>query len=151
MKYFPDHLISKIIKDEYNKYLSNSLEYNDIVDEKIFLSNIFPIDYIVFCSVIELALLETKFELEIITTYIQKDEYDYANDKIREWQNILYSDLINFTTNLEIKKFFTQDILNDIQKDLDKLIEQNLIKYNIVYKPFSHELSNIYNKYIYRN
>jgi hypothetical protein len=144
-----DDLNKKIIKDEYNKYLSTSLDFENIIGENIFDKIIFSTDYIVFCSVIELALLETKYELKINNIYKKKNNYDYANEIISEWKNILYSDPINFTVNLEIKKFFSPDILNDIQSDIDKLIEQNIIKPNIVYKPYLHEFSNIYNKFIH--
>lgn len=139
----------QIIKDEYNTYLSTSLDFDNIIGENIFDKIIFSTDYIIFCSVVELALLEIKYELEINHIYKQKNKYDYANEKLSEWTNLLYSEPINFTVNLEIKKFFTPDILGHIQRDLDKLIEQNLIKPNIVYKPYSNEFSNIYNKFIH--
>ena len=44
---------------------------------------------------------------KIIDIYKQKNKYDYANEKLSEWTNILYLDPINFSSNLEIKKFFT--------------------------------------------
>ena len=149
INFFEDYLDKQIIKDEYNTYLLTSLDFDNIIGENIIDKIIFSTDYIIFCSIIELALLEIKYELEINHIYKQKNKYDYANEKISEWQNILYSDPINFTVNLEIKKFFTPDILNDIQINIDKLIEQNIIKPNIVYKPYSHEFSNIYNKFIH--
>lgn len=143
--YNKDKIISK---NEYNKYLSESFEYEEIINKKI-IENNFPIKYFIFCSIIELAMLKIKYKLKIINKFTQKTKYDYANEKLNEWEKILYSDPINFTSNLEIKKYFSQDTLDNLQLEMIKLIEKNIIKPNTICKPYSDELSTIYNKFIH--
>ena len=72
INFFEDYLDKQIIKDEYNTYLSTSLDFDNIIGENIIDKIIFSTDYIIFCSIIELALLEIKYELEINYIYKQK-------------------------------------------------------------------------------
>jgi hypothetical protein len=135
----------KISKDIYDRYLLNSLEYDNINEKNInFHQNI-----LIYCSIIELSLLKIKYKFKIINYYEQLNKYDYANEKIMKWTNILYSDPLNFASNKEIIQYFPKEVLDSLKIDLNKLIEQSIIKPNITYKVYSHELSKIYIKYIY--
>lgn len=143
------HDTIKISSEEYEQIKKKSLIYSQLeninLNTDLLLSPIY-----IYVSTMELNMLANIYNFEIINTYRKENAYDKASDLINGWRNIFYSSPFDFSSNQDIKTYFSQEDLDLIDNELNAMLKKNIIIKNTSYKQHDEKFTRIYNDYIYK-
>jgi hypothetical protein len=158
----------KINDEIYQKYLSKSIKYNqelfsaitklstelnttELNTTELKSTELKSTELYVYLSNTEIKLLEQKFNFQIINILRKKNSYDFALERLNDLKKIFYNNPSKFHLNEIAIKYFNKEKLKSFENDVEKLINNNVIKPNKSYKVHDEKLSQLYNNYIYND